>query len=167
MHKPGRKSPSRLSRVRHYAQTARAAVRSLRQRLPQPGKRAWRRATHWTLHSTLGVVISIVLIFLAAHLWLPTLAERKGEIESYISAALGNPVTLGTLDTYWDGLNPGVRVQGLRVQSAATGQQAIRLKELRLSLAWWPPLTGRIEINSLVLVEPSLTVERQADGRLG
>ena len=166
MHKPVRKSPSRLSRVRHYAQTARAAVRSLRQRLPQPVKRALRRATHWTLHSTLGVVISIVLIFLAAHLWLPTLAERKGEIESYISAALGNPVTLGTLDTYWDGLNPGVRVQGLRVQSAATGQQAIRLKELRLSLGWWPLLTGRIEINSLVLVEPSLTVERQADGRL-
>src|SRR4030067_689316 len=101
-----------------------------------------------------------------ALLWLPTLAERKEEIESYISAALGNPVTLGTLDTYWDGLNPGVRVQGLRVQSAATGQQAIRLKELRLSLGWWPLLTGRIEINSLVLVEPSLTVERQADGRL-
>src|SRR4030067_205522 len=91
MHKPVRKSPSRLSRVRHYAQTARAAVRSLRQRLPQPGKRALRRATHWTLHSTLGVVISIVLIFLAAHLWLPTLAERKGEVESYISAARGKP----------------------------------------------------------------------------
>jgi uncharacterized protein (TIGR02099 family) len=166
MHKPVRKSPSRLSRVRHYAQTARAAVRSLRQRLPQPVKRALRRATHWTLHSTLGVVIAIALIFLAAHLWLPTLAERKGEIESYISSRLGNPSTLDTLDTYWDGLNPGVRVQGLRVQFAATGQQAMQLKELRLSLAWWPLLTGRIEINSLVLVEPNLAVERQPDGRL-
>ena len=166
MHKPVRKSPSRLSRVRHYAQTARAAVRSLRQRLPQPVKRALRRATHWTLHSTLGVVIAIALIFLAAHLWLPTLSERKGEIESHISAALGNPSTLDTLDTYWDGLNPGVRVQGLRVHFAATGAQAMQLKELRLSLAWWPLLTGRIEINSLVLVEPSLAVERQPDGRL-
>ena len=166
MHKPVRKSLSRFARLKHTVRTARGAVRSLRQRLPPPVKRALRRATHWTLHSTLGVLISIVLIFVAAHLWLPTLAERKGEIESYISAALGNPVTLSTLDTYWDGLNPGVRVQGLRVQSATTGQQAIRLKELRLSLGWWPLLTGRIEINSLVLVEPSLTVERQADGRL-
>jgi len=166
MHKPVRKSQSHVTRFRHYAQTARSAVRSLRQRLPPPVKRALRRATHWTLHSTLGVLISIVLIFVAAHLWLPTLAERKGEIESYISSILGNPVTLSTLDTYWDGLNPGVRVQGLRVQSAATGQQAARLKELRLSLGWWPLLTGRIEINSLVLVEPSMAVERQADGRL-
>ena len=127
MHKPVRKSQSHVTRFKHYAQTARSAVRSLRQRLPPPVKRALRRATHWTLHSTLGVLISIVLIFVAAHLWLPTLAERKGEIESYISAELGNPVILGTLDTYWDGLNPGVRVQGLRVQSTSTGQQTARL----------------------------------------
>ena len=166
MPQPAAKSPTLVARLKQQAQTARRAVRAWRQRLPQPVKRAVRRVTHWTLHSTLGVVITIVLIFVAAHLWLPTLAERKGEIESYISSTIGNPVILGTVDTYWDGLNPGVRVQGLRVQSAATGQQAIRLKEIRLSLAWWPLLTGRIAINSLVLVEPSLTVERQADGRL-
>ncbi len=166
MHKPVRKSSSRLSRFKHTARTARGVVRSWRQRLPLPVKRALRRVTHWTLHSTLGVLIAIALIFLVAHLWLPTLAERKSEIELYISTELGNPVMLGTLDTYWDGLNPGVRVQELRVQSAGTGQQAAHLKELRLSLAWWPLLSGRIAINSLVLVEPSLAVERQADGRL-
>jgi len=166
MHKPARKSKTFAARIGHTVQFARGAVRSLHQRLPQPVKRALWRTTHWTLHSTLGVAISVVLIFLAAHLWLPTLAERKGEIESYISGTLGNPVTLSSLDTYWDGLNPGVRVQGLSVQSLATGQQAIRLKELRLSLGWWPLLTGRIEINSLVLVEPHLTVERQTGGRL-
>jgi len=166
MHKRIRKSKTLVARIGNTVQTARGVVRSLHQRLPQPVKRALRRATHWTLHSILGVLISVVLIFAAAYLWLPTLAERKGEIESYISITLGNPVTLSTLDTYWDGLNPGVRVQGLSVQSSATGQQAIRLKELRLSLGWWPLLTRRIEINSLVLVEPRLTVERQADGRL-
>jgi len=166
MHKPERKSQPLVVRFEHIAQTVRRAARSLRQRLPQPVKRALRRTTRWTLYSTLGVVIVIALGFLAAHLWLPTLAERKGEIESYISSALGNPVTLDRLDTYWDGLNPGVRVKGLRVQSATTGLQAIRLKELRLSLAWWPLLTGRIEINSLMLVGPSLTIERQPDGRL-
>ena len=166
MYKPARKSQTRFARFMHGVQTARRAVLSLHQRLPQPVQRALWRTTHWTLHSTLGVVIAIALIFLAAHLWLPTLSERKDEIESYISAALGNPSTLDTLDTYWDGLNPGVRVKGLRVHFAATGAQAMQLKELRLSLAWWPLLTGRIEINSLVLVEPNLAIERQPDGRL-
>jgi uncharacterized protein (TIGR02099 family) len=166
MHPSAPKSPTLVARLRHQMQSARRVIRAWRQRLPLPVKRVLRRATHWTLHSTLGVVIAVVLIFVAAHLWLPTLAEHKSEIESYISSTIGSPVTLGTLDTYWDGLNPGVRIQGLRVQSATTGQQAIRLKEMRLSLAWWPLLTGRIEINNLVLVEPSLTVTRQADGRL-
>lgn len=166
MRKLSDKLKARLVRMKHGVHTARGVVRAWRLRLPPPLKRVLRRATHWTLHSTLGVVIAIALIFGAVVLWLPTLADRKGEIESYLSTTLGNPVTLDALDTYWEGLNPGVRVKGLRVQSAATGLQAIRLKEMRLSLAWWPLLTGRIEINSLVLVEPSLTAERAADGRL-
>lgn len=166
MPKSARKSKSLVARIRHHVQTVHSAVLSLYQRMPQPVKRALHRTTHWTLHSTLGVVISVVLIFVAAHLWLPTLADRKEEIETYISVALGNPSRLDALDTYWDGLNPGVRVKGLRVHSADTGLQAMQLKELRLSLAWWPLLTGRIEINSLVLVEPVMAVERQPDGKL-
>ncbi len=94
MHKPARKSKSLVAWIRHHVQTARTAVLSLHQRMPQPVKRALRRTTHWTLHSTLGVVISVVLIFVAAHLWLPTLADRKEEIETYISVTLGQPVTL-------------------------------------------------------------------------
>ena len=155
MHKPAAKPKTRTAWVKHSVQTARAALHALRQRIPTPLRRVLRRTTHWTLHSMLGVLIAIVLIFVAAHLWLPTLADRKGEIESYVSATLGQPVTFGALDTYWDGLNPGVRVQQLSVHAAATGAQTIRLKEMRLSLSWLALLIGRIEINSLVLVEPS------------
>lgn len=153
--------------MRQQALAFRQALRALRQRLPAPLKRALRRTTKWTLHSILGVVISIALIFAAAYVWLPTLLiERKVEIESYLSDTLRNPVTLGELSPNWAGLNPGVRVQGLRVQSATTGEQAFRLKEMRISISWFALLTGRIEINSLVLVEPYLTMERQVDGAL-
>ena len=165
MHQSSAKPKTRTAWMKQGVQTARAALHALRQRIPAPLRSVLRRTTHWTLHSMLGVVITVVLIFVAAHLWLPTLADRKGEIESYVSATLGQPVTLGELNTYWDGLNPGVRVQQLSVHAAATGAQVIRLKEMRLSLSWLALLIGRIEINSLVLVEPSLTVERQADGR--
>ena len=166
MRKPVNKLKARTAQMILGAQTARAALRALHQRLPASLQRAIRRTTHWTLHSMLGVVISVVLIFVAAHLWLPTLAERKGEIESYLSSTAGNPVTLGTLDTFWSGLNPGVRVQDFRMNSTSTGQAAIHLKEVRLSLAWGPLFIGRIVINSLVLVEPNLAVERRADGSL-
>ena len=167
MPQPTRKFKLTATRLKQQALALRQGLRTLRQRLPSSVKRALRRTTKWTLHSILGVLISVALIFTAAYVWLPTLLiERKAEIESYLSATLRNPVTLGELSPNWDGLNPGVRVQGLRVQSATTGEQAFRLKEMRISISWFALLTGRIEINSLVLVEPSLTVERQADGQL-
>ena len=163
---PTRKSKKLAARLKLRAQAARQALSALRQRVPAPVKRALRRTTHWTLHSMLGVLITVGLIFGAAYLWLPLLGERKAEIETYLSSTVGNPVTLDMLDTYWDGLNPGVRVQGVGVKSRATGEQAFRLKELRLSLSWLALLTGRLEINSLRLVEPSLTVERLPDGKI-
>lgn len=167
MAQPTHKSKLSVTRMKQQVLALRQALRALRQRLPSPLKRALRRTTKWTLHSMLGVLISVALIFAAAYILLPKLLiERKVEIESYLSGTLRNPVTLGELGPNWDGLNPGVRVQGLRVQSATTGEQAFRLKEMRISLSWFALLTGRIEINSLVLVEPSLTLERQADGLL-
>ena len=166
MPKPPRPSKSLFARLKRRVQAVRRDARAQYRRLPQWLKRALYRTTHWTLHSMLGVAIAVGLLFAVTYLWLPTLAERKGEIESYLSSTAGNPVAFGTLDTFWDGLNPGVRVQDFRMDSASTGRPAIRLKEVRLSLAWWPLLTGRIAINSLVLVEPNLAVERRADGRL-
>ena len=160
------KLKARLVRIKQAVPVALSALHTWRQRLPPSVKHVLWRTTHWTLHSMLGVVIAIALIFAAAVLWLPTLAERKGEIESYLSSTAGNPVSFGALDTFWDGLNPGVRVQDFRMDSAVTGRPAIRLKEVRLSLASWPLLTGRIAISRLLLVEPELAVERQADGRL-
>jgi uncharacterized protein (TIGR02099 family) len=167
-HKPGRKraSPSGLKRLMDGAVRLRSVIRRLRQRLPKSVKRALRRTTRWSLHGVLGVLISLVIIFVAARLWLPTVVEHKYEIEAYLSSTAGNPVRLGTLEAYWDGLNPGVRVQGFRIDYASTGRPALFLKEVRLTLSWRPLLTGRIEIGSLTLVEPSLTVERRPDGSM-
>jgi uncharacterized protein (TIGR02099 family) len=166
MHRTMRKSRQIAGWLRHRAQAARRTLHAWRSRLPAPVKRALRRVTHWTLHSALGVLLALVAVFGLAHLWLPTLAERQGEIEAYVSSAIGNPVTFERLETFWDGLNPGVHVHGLRVHAAAGRAPLAQLREIRLSLAWLPLITGRIEIGSLVLVEPHLALERQVDGRL-
>jgi uncharacterized protein (TIGR02099 family) len=170
----GKPSPSRtglrarlrsgVRAARHALSGLRAALRRLRNRLPPPVKRLIRRATRVSLHSLNGVLITIVILFGLAWLWLPTLAGKKPEIEMLLSSTLGSPVQIGQLDTFWDGLNPGVRAQEFRA-GAAEGAAALRLRELRLSLAWGPLLTGRIVINQLVIVEPHLVVEHLPDGR--
>ncbi|MDH4134136.1 MAG: AsmA family protein, partial [Gammaproteobacteria bacterium] len=159
-----------VTRAGHFVATVRQQAGVLRARLPSRVKRLIRRTTHVSLHSILGVLLAIALVFVLAWWWLPVLGERKGEIESLVSSEIGSPVTIERLDTFWDGLNPGVRVQGVRLAGTAhTEEAALRLREMRLSLAWWPLLTGNIRIGNLTLVEPEIVVERLAEGgyRLG
>lgn len=161
-----RRLRDRWRRLTPGLESARAAVRRWRLRLPVPVRRVLRRVTRWSLHSVLGVMLTIVSLFVAARLWLPTLVENKTDIERFLTNAVSSPVHLDRIDAFWDNkLNPGVRVQGFRIDSRVPGVTAVRLREVRLSLAWWALLTGRIEINSLVLVEPSLTIEHLEDGR--
>jgi len=166
MQKTARPSPALASRLRHGLRRARQIVHDWRLRLPAPVKRALRRTTFWSANTVLGIALVFALLLVVAHLWLPTLTERRAEIEQYVGKAIGNSVSFDELGTFWDGLNPGIHVQGFRVQSAATGETIVQSKAVRLALAWWPLITGRIEIRSLLLAEPSLTLERLADGRL-
>jgi len=108
----------------------------------------------------------LALLFSVARLWLlPALADKNLEIAAYLSEQSGYPVTIDRLESYWDGFNPGLRAFDFSVAADDRGRPVARLKELRLSLAWLPLLIGRIEINTLVLVEPRLVFERLADGR--
>lgn len=153
------------------------------------GLSAWRALTHFVKHGgqhpvtrhvhrwsarflrslwygTALVLAVVALLFSVARVWLlPALAERNQEIAEYVSEQSGYPVRIGSLESYWDGLNPGLRVFDFTVAAAARERPAVQLKELRLSLSWWALLTGRIQINSLLLVEPRLAFERMDDGR--
>jgi len=164
--KSGRPRRATWSQLRQRLQHTWQRARAWHHQLPSRIKRIVRRTTLWSANSLLGIVLVFSLTLVAAHLWLPTLTERKAEIESYLSSAIKNPVQFDTLGTFWDGLNPGIYVQGFQVQSSRTGQTAVRFKGVRLALAWWPLLTGRIEIRSLLLIEPHLVLERLADGGL-
>jgi len=155
-----------LAQLKDWRERVRLTLRRWRNRLPVPVKRAIRRVTRWSLHSLNGVLIAVVLLFVFAYFWLPTLADRKPEIEALLTDTVGNPVRIEKLDTYWDGLNPGVRIQGFEVGVPDHAATLFQLRELRLSLLWRPLLTGRVAINSLVVVEPSLVIERDVHGHV-
>ncbi|MSO88505.1 MAG: AsmA family protein [Rhodospirillaceae bacterium] len=62
---------------------------------------------------------------------------------------------------------PRLSVGGLRLAnlSGASTPDMVRLKSLRASVAWSALLEGRIEIDSVTLVEPEIDLEILADGR--
>ena len=119
------------------------------------------------LYRTTAVILTLlVLAYIVGRLWLPHLADRKLEIAQYLSQRSNYSIEIGDLEPYWDGLNPGLVISGFKVRAPQSATRALQLDEVRVSLSWLRLVTGRIAINSLVLVQPNLTFERLADGGL-
>lgn len=120
----------------------------------------------WAWYVSAGLLVAVMLVLVVARVGLPALAEKKIEIENFISEQSDYPVRVGALDTYWEGLRPGLRIKRLEVFSSSDMSRAIKFREVRVSLALLPLIWGEVQIDSLVVVNPKLAIERLADGRL-
>jgi uncharacterized protein (TIGR02099 family) len=158
----------RAALLRHYAAGRERLMKITA--LPAMSRRAWQRRVtrlaHWAMYVVGSAVLLASIAFALAWWWLPTLAERKQEVVQYLSERIHLAVEIDQLETFWSGLNPGIRARGFRLAARAGGPQAISLDEVRLILRWRPLLTGRIAIEELALVEPRLAVERLPDNRV-
>ncbi|NIO39791.1 MAG: AsmA family protein, partial [Burkholderiales bacterium] len=116
------------------------------------------------MSAALLVLVALALTLLRVAL--PTLADNKSELERYLTKKTEHPIRIGELQTYWDGWHPAIRITGLDIYSPADLTHAVRLQEVRVSLALMPLLWGELRMDTLALVEPKLGLERLADGRL-
>lgn len=135
------------------------------QRVPVSVRRALLGLAARSLWIGGGLLALLAVLFVAARLLLPGVADRKGDIEAYLSRAAGQRIEIEKLDAHWDGLNPGLRAEGVNVFAAGAVQAAVRLNEVRLSIALLPLLVGEAQINRLVVSRPQLALERLVDGR--
>jgi uncharacterized protein (TIGR02099 family) len=113
-----------------------------------------------------GVLVLVALALTLLRVSLPTLAKNKSELEQYLTEKTEHPIRIGELQTYWDGWYPAMRITGLDIYSPADLTHAVRLQEVRVSLALMPLLWGELRVDTLALVKPRLGLERLADGRL-
>lgn len=124
-----------------------------------------RPLARWAWYASAAMLVLLALAYTLARLWLPGVVDRKADIESYLSRTSGHPIRLEQVAAYWDGLYPGLRLRGLEVYAADRPRPAIRLSELRLSVALLPLMWGEVRIKNLVLVRPRLALERLPDAR--
>jgi uncharacterized protein (TIGR02099 family) len=140
----------------------------MKKRLHHAARHFGRATVHvgrWAWYGSAVMLALLAAVFTAARLLLPLVAEKQADLEEYLSRRSGHPVRIEKLTGYWDGLHPGLHIRGLKVFAADGTRPAVRLDELRLSLALTPLLLGNVEIHSLTLTRPSLAFERLADGR--
>jgi len=134
---------------------------------PLRTRRRWRRAGRYAAWSGVAAAVLLLTLYVAARLYLPTLLAQKSDIEAYLTHAANHPVHLGRIESYWRGLNPGLRIYGVTVHGPDERRAGIRIGEVQISVEPLALLRGRLEVYRLVLVRPSLTLVRDRDGRIG
>lgn len=141
---------------------------SRRSQLPPKRRyRYLRLGMRYVVVAAATVLISFIAVYIAARAYLPRLIERKAEIEVWLTTAIQHPVRLGRIETYWRGMNPGVRVYGVTVYSSDGQRPGIRVGEVQVNVDPLALLQGRVEVYRLVLIHPAATLARDEHGRIG
>ncbi|MCG6872257.1 MAG: TIGR02099 family protein [Gammaproteobacteria bacterium] len=116
----------------------------------------------------LGVVLVVVaaLGITAARFWLPSLSERKAELETILAERSHRTVTIEHLETFWRGLHPHLRARGISLLAREENRPVARLDELHLRVSLLPLLRGKVGFDEITIVRPVLHMTRQSDGRI-
>ncbi|WP_192499029.1 AsmA family protein [Skermanella pratensis] len=114
--------------------------------------------------------LAVLLLVVGAVLVIPSLIDwnsYKVDIAERISAATGRAVTLdGDIDLALLP-RPTLSVAGARLASlpGAVEPDMARLRKLDVRVAFMPLLSGRIQVQSIALIEPVIALEVMRDGR--
>ncbi len=127
--------------------------------------------THkWTVRLVIG--FSVAAFFLLAALiltlryWLlPDIQDYRGRIESTVSQAIGERVTIGGIQADWLGFHPHLVLRGVRIYDRS-GQVALNLDRIENSLSWMSFLTGEVRFSSLEFDRPRLGIRRDKKGAI-
>jgi uncharacterized protein (TIGR02099 family) len=130
-----------------------------------PPKSRWAAAAGigaWTLFS-LYLLFACALLFLRYYA-LPKVSEYRSEIEQTASKALGQRVTIGSIDADWQGLRPELLLGNVTVYDH-DGSAALTLPGVEATVAWTSVLVGEPRFYSLVFDSPRLEIRRDQGGR--
>lgn len=116
-----------------------------------------------------GIVLAVLVAFVVAGivvLMQLDLEDYREEIQDRIQEATGRKAVLDGPMELSMGLSPSVRVEQVRLANTEWGSQPdmADIKRFELELALWPLISGEIHVNRVVLVEPTIRLERNTEG---
>ncbi|HEX4884489.1 MAG TPA: YhdP family protein [Casimicrobiaceae bacterium] len=132
---------------------------------PSPLKRLVRLAAYAVAGA---VALACALLLTVRHVVLPNVESQRDAIAAWIAGQLGHPVEIDAIATGWDGWNPEIVVQGLRVRDAAGVMTSplIELPAVRGVVSWTSLLFADLRLRELVVERPRLAIRRDTSGKL-
>jgi uncharacterized protein (TIGR02099 family) len=124
--------------------------------------RTWRI----TLLTLLLVYFALGVMFLALrYVVLPNIGQYQPHIESFASRAVGQPVTIGSIRSDWQGLSPRLVFENVMIRDSE-GKQALHLPKVSAVVSWWSAAVANVRLHSLEIHRPDLEIVRDRSGQL-
>lgn len=116
---------------------------------------------------TIWLFIAIVMLSILAlrYFLLPNIAHYKPDIESQISALLGQKLTIEKIEAGWDGMNPQLSLSNTTLYDAQN-RPALSLNLVETSLSWMSLAVLEPRLSNLVIHSPKLVVRREKNGEI-
>ncbi|MBS0327767.1 MAG: TIGR02099 family protein [Proteobacteria bacterium] len=97
----------------------------------------------------------------------PQVEAHRDDLARWLGARIGQPVSIGSVTTGWNGWNPRLSIRDLRVGAAVGGAPALLdLPRVDLVVAWTSLPLLELRLKELSIQSPRLFVRRDVRGRL-
>ncbi|MGB4226381.1 MAG: YhdP family protein [Candidatus Dechloromonas phosphoritropha] len=117
----------------------------------------WSLLVAWLIFASLILALRYVV--------LPNVGIYHGQIEEAMSRAIGQPVTIGSIEARWQRLNPDLLLDNVVIFDHQ-GAHAFSLEQVEAVLSWNSLWRGQLTLALLAFERPVLHVRREASGRI-
>ena len=112
-----------------------------------------------------GWLVFALLILGLRFVVLPNIGSYHAQIEQAVTAAIGQPVSIGSIEARWQGLNPDLILENV-VVADRQGNPAFTLQQVEAVLSWTSIARRQVTLALLAFERPVLHVRREVNGRI-
>lgn len=142
------------------------AERSLARQLGEGGL----RVLLWTIGALGWLLLAVYFVFCVSLIslrvyWMPHIDRWRGQIEASASELLKQQVTIGRIESSWQGFNPRLQLTDVKLHDAS-GAVLLTLSRIDAVMSWTSVPTMQPRVKSLTVLAPEVEVRRISESQL-
>ncbi len=125
-----------------------------------------KKSSRWVLYIVLLILSIFVLAVLAVRFVVfPNIDQYKDDIAAYATKKIGQKITLGDIETGWDGISPHFTIKNIDLFDAES-RSAFHLNNAEANVSWLSIPLLHPHLSNLVINQPEITIRRKTDGNI-
>lgn len=125
-----------------------------------------KKVSRWVLYAFFVLLFIFALAaIIIRFVVFPNIDTYKDDIAAYASKMAGQKITIGDIQTSWDGISPRIALKNIDVFDAEN-RAALHLNDVTANISWLSIPLLQPRLSQLVVNQPALTIRRKADGSI-